>query len=621
MAGGYFRARISTLSAFDKVVGGVVWSITASGVEVDVDIIFQENSTIGQKIKLADQLVKALVKMRSPHPLQSHQIQGLDYDHLFPVLQWLVRKVIEHRRLTGDLIRAQSLSNFGKSYQLPRDLRTSECVSLVTGLSTTYSKPQRKFRKKVGSSFESEASRTEATLLEYGERIQALVGSGEDEEKAANQAERASKGGARSALVGKFETDASGANASEKDAAARAELERKEQARLEALQTQLSAAGLATRISGQNVGQLVGLQSAEIAKAAADYEEMMKRNEESMNGEFDNSKRGQEAAFQRQLEAMRRKIAQAKEVAEKRETASNEIETKRAELQARFQKEEKRLNKIHTETAKLEVLEGSDENKNLLQQLRSLVTLNENLKQQEVAFKDSCMQQRKDYKDQLARLDPSSSSSSTDVDDEETRRMKAIEAMYNKEFETLNKLRRVLAKKNQELASLRRRIDEVPTRAELLQFQHRFVELYELSSEKHIETKKFYELYNSINSSYEFMQTEVKLLNNIIESFPSAVLKGSLASRSDFLTKFEGILSGVSQNKVHVEKEIENVNMIKENLNQKYMAAVDQQRLYVKLKKEFREESMKNEKLTEMKEELEQKQQQQQENGTEGQDE
>ena len=63
LAGGYFRARIPTLSAFDKVVGGMVWSITGSGVDVDVDIIFTENSTIGQRIRLADQLVKAFVRM------------------------------------------------------------------------------------------------------------------------------------------------------------------------------------------------------------------------------------------------------------------------------------------------------------------------------------------------------------------------------------------------------------------------------------------------------------------------------------------------------------------------------------------------------------------------------
>jgi hypothetical protein len=48
LSAGYFRARISTLSEFDKVVGGLCWAIVNSGVEVDVDILFTENATIGE---------------------------------------------------------------------------------------------------------------------------------------------------------------------------------------------------------------------------------------------------------------------------------------------------------------------------------------------------------------------------------------------------------------------------------------------------------------------------------------------------------------------------------------------------------------------------------------------
>lgn len=95
LAAGYFRARIASLSPFDKVTGGLVWSITSSNVDIDVDIVFQENSTIGERIKLSDQICRALKQMKCPHQLMSHQIQGLDYNHLFPVLQWLVKRVIE----------------------------------------------------------------------------------------------------------------------------------------------------------------------------------------------------------------------------------------------------------------------------------------------------------------------------------------------------------------------------------------------------------------------------------------------------------------------------------------------------------------------------------------------
>lgn len=50
VAAGYFRARIKGLSAFDKIVGGMTWCIEACDYDVDVDLLFHENLSIGQKM-------------------------------------------------------------------------------------------------------------------------------------------------------------------------------------------------------------------------------------------------------------------------------------------------------------------------------------------------------------------------------------------------------------------------------------------------------------------------------------------------------------------------------------------------------------------------------------------
>ena len=50
LAAGYFRARISGLSHFDKVIGGLTWCISSSQVDVDIDLFFQEDSTMGMKM-------------------------------------------------------------------------------------------------------------------------------------------------------------------------------------------------------------------------------------------------------------------------------------------------------------------------------------------------------------------------------------------------------------------------------------------------------------------------------------------------------------------------------------------------------------------------------------------
>lgn len=98
---GYFRAQIQTLSEFDKVVGGLCWSIVNSGEAVDVDILFTENATIGQRIALSEAIVSAMRQMKCPHPLEPHQVQGgiagADYVAINPVISWLVKKFVSRR--------------------------------------------------------------------------------------------------------------------------------------------------------------------------------------------------------------------------------------------------------------------------------------------------------------------------------------------------------------------------------------------------------------------------------------------------------------------------------------------------------------------------------------------
>ncbi|KAG8534638.1 hypothetical protein GDO81_018953, partial [Engystomops pustulosus] len=57
-------------------------------------------------------------------------------------------------------------------------------------------------------------------------------------------------------------------------------------------------------------------------------------------------------------------------------------------------------------------------------------------------------------------------------------RSSLFEQQYRAEREKLQKIRLLLARRNREIAILQRKIDEVPSRAELTQYQKRFIELY-----------------------------------------------------------------------------------------------------------------------------------------------
>ena len=74
-----------------------------------------------------------------------------------------------------------------------------------------------------------------------------------------------------------------------------------------------------------------------------------------------------------------------------------------------------------------------------------------------------------------------------------------------------NKIRQLLAESNLDVANTTRIIDDIPTRSELIQYERRFVELYHTVAYKLEETKKYYSMYNTLDTTLSFLQKEVEL--------------------------------------------------------------------------------------------------------------
>ena len=73
------------LSNFDKMVGGLVWCIETCDFDVDADVLlFHDDWSIGKNIALTEKVVSVLNRMNCPHKIEPHQIQGLDYIHIYP---------------------------------------------------------------------------------------------------------------------------------------------------------------------------------------------------------------------------------------------------------------------------------------------------------------------------------------------------------------------------------------------------------------------------------------------------------------------------------------------------------------------------------------------------------
>jgi hypothetical protein len=69
--------------------------------------------------------------MKCPHTIEPHQIQGEDFIHIFPIVQWLVKRVFDRRTEIGDFNRAYTLNQYDKQFnQIVHDETHQKTTSL-----------------------------------------------------------------------------------------------------------------------------------------------------------------------------------------------------------------------------------------------------------------------------------------------------------------------------------------------------------------------------------------------------------------------------------------------------------------------------------------------------------
>ncbi|GLH04549.1 Coiled-coil domain-containing protein 93 [Gryllus bimaculatus] len=554
VAAGYFRARIKGLSPFDKVVGGMTWCIETCNFEVDVDLLFQENLTIGQKIALTEKIVAVLPQMQCPHSIEPHQIQGLDFIHIYPVIQWLVKKSMETREEMGDVIRAYAVNQFNKRYTLPEEHNTLELQEKlqqnISIIKEVY-RPQRRFRRKDAPP-DDEQSLVQSTLLEYGCSFPSVLSTKSTDNEVA---------GGDSDVTQEVQ-----------------ENQKREEKRIQDLMNNMASAGeMENRLPAGVVGNIVGLQAQEIAQEAKRYADLQ--------AEMEESGMGSPSTHARALNALKRKKAALEErynkVNEDKENLTQAVEKASQQLLS-IQKSQAKVEAALAEKEKLE----TSENEGILRKLQALVVMNETLRQQESQFREQCRQE-------LARLQKNvklaQESATPDEDSGQ------VAKQFVEEQEHVQKLRLLLAKRNRAIAVLQRQLDEVPGRAELAQYQRRFLELYNQVAAKHKETKQFYTLYNTFDDTKLYAKKELTLLNSILDNYSEAM--SSASGKEQFMKQFDAIVEGIKQNKSKVDRRRTEERQRRDRLSQQLLGLVDQQRRYVAAVRQLTIECRRNEML------------------------
>ncbi|CAF4188686.1 unnamed protein product [Rotaria magnacalcarata] len=472
LAAGYFRVRIKGLSEFDKVVGGLAWSIQACNFIVDIDVLYQENAILGQKIALTERIVVVLSRMKCPYPIEPHQIQGGDFIHIFPVVQWLVKRVFERRADIGDFNRAYTLSQYDKHFgETKNEVQQQMVTSLKQNVEAIRirHRPQRRYRcldskKKRLNTSDERRKRIDSTLVEFGQ-VHQLLASLDDNEKPQQDV---------NALIKNMVQEKS-------------------------------------KIPTQVVQSLVNQQQDTLREIIEGFEEKEKaRLEETLLSE----------SGQQQLALRTFKIQISKQT-EKINTLQNLIE------QTKIKKEEKRNSALEIkqqyEQVNVELEEIEMQTKNIdsesLKRVEALVAEYETIKKQEQERRATYKSQKSELEQEISQLEARLQSSS-DIDPEEQEKMKQIEEQYQLVSDRLQNQRLALAKKIREISSISRRIDDIPTTIELAQYRQAFFQLYNQSAVLYRQTKQNYSLYNTFTDMIDYMKKEITLLDSIYQNYP-----------------------------------------------------------------------------------------------------
>jgi hypothetical protein len=152
-----------------------------------------------------------------------------------------------------------------------------------------------------------------------------------------------------------------------------------------------------------------------------------------------------------------------------------------------------------------------------------------------------------------------------------------------------------LAEVNQRAAALHRVIDDVPTRAELVQYEKRFVELYSQLAHKLEENRRVVTTYNTLETTLELLTKENSLLQSVCDGAEAALR--SSRSRDDFLAQFRAILQGLTARKEQMLRARDASAAARDAAERAYLAVVDSQRRYFAAVKEFRLECDRNDQL------------------------
>ena len=561
----------------------------------------EETMTMGEKLKLCEEVERGIGEIGCPLPLRAHQICGLDSEKVFPVVQWLTKRAMV---LAGEKVVVKEEEEEEWERGGGGDggrIRRSRLQSLFLRESVILKNNTRTFRRAAESNVnrdlerEGEEKIRNGCLMEFGHRVNGK--SRLCDARGGGSSMMATRAAAAAAAKNRGEEKKDGGSttmtAEEEDAVlSEEELAQREEAKLKRMLSEYLVKNdendeNASNVSSNSVAELlVKMKGWEIAKAMNVFGDDFDTSGGGSGGGASTSFAGLSGAAGKILRIERSTRAVARRLeAEKRKLDSKREEMDEAELDAKRAKDayENARNENETVIAKRVELEKSvtdPAQKQLVDALANMARRRASLKKEEASFRKTCKKELKVLKAKVTSIEE---------EREQTGELAKIEetsAQYAKEKEKRDKRVNELAKRSKKNAILSRRLDDVPHSAERAQYETRFRELKNAVTRKLRETKRQFALYNFLAKRSEHAAKEISLLTSVKEQLHLLDTKIGKESLRDSL---RDISSAVSKTADNAERKKMNEKRAEELLAEDQREYIEKRKEYLKLTKEFKD--------------------------------
>lgn len=526
--------------------------------------------------------------MSCPFIIQPHQIQGLDYPRLFPVIQWLVKMVLSFQQETAEFTKRQAAIQFEKIAKLPEPKKIRDLNTLFL--------PKRKFKTQSSRKL-NDPIRVYATLLEFGdasagtsykqyvnmskENAENLAGLGQGKETSGKDYMKKGKGENKEQMQEiihdkPFEVNieklSERISVGGKDKGQEKNEESDEEGNLLEQETEKIELRKSITVIGKNVAKIV--KSEEISVARNQYLDIKKEeNPEILQKKLEKERQ------ERQILTLNKEIEISTENLQKLQVQAQEVKHEVEKSSSVLDQEKDMNQRIKDSISNLE--ENTQESRAALQnnvasKLEELVIKRNQLKEAQKLFKDKCNKE----------IEELNKKNDQDIDAELQEWFDKIEKSHSETLRKYEKARAILAEKSQEVAILQRKLESKPSQTELIQYQRRFVELYEQINLKVEENRRLYASYNSLIEVRNLLESEISTLDSFQQGFKQSKKKSEKESFAESVSG--GIMQVADKTKKAQEKQRVLQETMKE-LEKKYKTLEEVERNYYQMVKEFNE--------------------------------